>query len=273
MVCPVCGCDIEKYSDCCPNCGTPVLTNDKKNSTRKKTLDKNLNLEQFPDSSAPSETLSKINDFDISQNKKNDDKLPSENITALSDKTNDRIENEDTKSSDEKFNTDKYSNIPFDMDLGKTTRYLVSQRKTPQKPTYWKKLELKYRPPRDSEPQLFSEAAKRNVRISVLLNILAIIGFVCGFSWAMNPFATNFLLGFVCPVATVLVVISIDCADTAATYYEKDYNTYKKKCHTLKLTSRIIFWIDLFMSAVVIAYQLFLMTGFLQAKDKNFILW
>ena len=269
MVCPVCGCDIDKYSDCCPNCGTPVLIDIKKN-TKKKALKNQLSFEQVPDSStAP---LDK-NTIDLSKKQNSENDLSLENDISSSDETNDRIENEDTKSSFEKFNTDKFSNIPSDMDLGKTTRYLVSQRKTPQKPTYWKKLELKYRPPRDSEPHLFSEAAKRNVRVSILLNILAIIGFVCGFCWAMNPLATNFLLGFVCPVATVLVVISIDCADTAADYYEKDYFTYKKKCHTLKLTFRIIFWIDLFMSAVVIAYQLFLMTGFLQAKEKNFILW
>ena len=104
MVCPVCGCDIDKYSDCCPNCGTPVLIDIKKN-TKKKALKNQLSFEQVPDSStAP---LDK-NTIDLSKKQNSEKDLSLENDISSSDETNDRIENEDTKSSFEKFNNCQY---------------------------------------------------------------------------------------------------------------------------------------------------------------------
>lgn len=242
MVCPVCGCDIDKYSDCCPNCGTPVLIDIKKN-TKKKALKNQLSFEQVPDSStAP---LDK-NTIDLSKKQNSEKDLSLENDISSSDETNDRIENEDTKSSFEKFNTDKFSNIPADMYLGNSAKYYYKKRETSISKTRFEKFIEKYHPQKNADPEEFIAAARRTTKISIFLDILS---------------AITFFFGIFSAIGILLSVLSINFADNTKDFYNKDVRTENKSCFILKFLCRALFWLNFFMFLFSAYYQAFIGTG------------
>ncbi len=249
MICDNCGCDIPENQNTCPNCGCDCDKKAASSDTHtKKTKRKSNKVNSvFPDSDWRKQT-------------------PDDNAEDKSDES----ESQHVYPTMCQRGTDE--GLP-DMDLGKSTRYYAKKRKTPVEKTRWEKYIESYRPPKDSAPEAFSAAAKKNVRISVLLNIFSMIGFYCGLYWFLTCYNTHFLVGLLCPISTCTSIFSIDCADTAADYYKKDRMTSYKKCTKLKFICRALFWLTFFASLIVLATEALFLTGYPDAYQRRFIIW
>ena len=160
-----------------------------------------------------------------------------------------------------------------DMDLGRSTRYINRRRKTPAKKTLIEKIVLQFRPSKDASLDEYIGAAEKNRALSIILDIMALIGLICGIQWFINADLRYVIAGLLCPLGTFLALISIDCADTSKTYFHRNFFYLKKEYRILTFIPRALFIIDFFMSAIVIYAVALLMTGLPQAQDKGFIIW
>lgn len=238
MTCDRCGCDIPDNENICPNCGFRC-----RNTTSSAQHAQITDTTEVANESCQEQSAG--NHIEISKTREDEYRYPSLNYKGDGD------------------------GIP-DMDLGRSTRYFNRQRTTPRKKTLWEKLVLKYRPPKDSAPDELSSAADRNAKTAYFLNVLALIGFICGLCWFLNPMGISMLLGMLCPIGTALTVLAIDFADSATEYYQMDYRTFKKECRSLHFISKALFYICFFMSLTVIYTIGLLLTGLPYAKANNF---
>lgn len=247
MTCKNCGCDIPENENICPNCGCDC---NEANATYSLQINKtfsNLLEENVQD-----------NDPYIQSATDNDDEyikttVPKHIYPTMCQRGTDE-------------------GIP-DMDLGRSTRYINRRRKTPAKKTLIEKIVLQFRPSKDASLDEYTEAAEKNRALSIILDILAFIGLICGIQWFIYADLRYVIAGLLCPLGTFLALVSIDCADTAKTYFHRNCFYLKKEYRILTFIPRALFTVDFFMSAIVIYAVALLMTGLPQAQDKGFIIW
>lgn len=247
MTCKNCGCDIPENQHICPNCGCDCNDADATYSVQINKTFSNLLEENVQD-----------NDLYIQSATDNDDEyikttVPKHIYPTMCQRGTDE-------------------GIP-DMDLGRSTRYINRRRKTPAKKTLIEKIVLQFRPSKDASLDEYIEAAEKNRALSIILNILAFIGLICGIQWFIYADLRYVIAGLLCPLGTFLALVSIDCADTAKTYFHRNCFYLKKEYRILTFIPRALFTVDFFMSAIVIYAVALLMTGLPQAQDKGFIIW
>lgn len=245
MICNNCGYDIPENENICPNCGCDCNESVADGSARSTAEETRANL---------------LPEKDWRKEEESDDF----NATEAEDEDKHVYPTVCQRGSDE--------GIP-DIDLGKSTRYITKKRSEAAPKTKREKIALMFRPPKDSPPFTALGAAQRNALLSVFLDVLAFASFLAGFFWALEPPSTSILLILFCIAGVFISLLSIDCADNASDYYKKFYKTELKRCKVLSFIARAMFWVDAFMSAVVVLYKLLLMTGFLQAAGNRFIIW
>lgn len=247
MTCKNCGCDIPENQNICPNCGCDYNDADATYSVQVNKTFSNLLEENAQD-----------NDLYIQSAADNDDEYikttePKHIYPTMCQRGTDE-------------------GIP-DMDLGRSTRYINRRRKTPAKKTLIEKIVLQFRPSKDASLDEYIGAAEKNRALSIILDIMALIGLICGIQWFINADLRYVIAGLLCPLGTFLALISIDCADTSKTYFHRNFFYLKKEYRILTFIPRALFIIDFFMSAIVIYAVALLMTGLPQAQDKGFIIW
>lgn len=248
MTCKNCGCDIPENQNICPNCGCDC---NESTATRCTQTHEDVNADKdfphIPDS-----------DFqDQNETGRDDENVKSGESEHIYPTLCQRGTNE---------------GIP-DMDLGRSTRYINRKRKTPAKKTLWEKIVLQFRPSKDASLDEYIEAAEKNRALSIILDILAFIGLICGIQWFIYADLRYVIAGLLCPLGTFLALVSIDCADTAKTYFHRNCFYLKKEYRILTFIPRALFTVNFFMSVIVIYAVALLMTGFPQAQAKGFIIW
>ena len=248
MVCKNCGYEIPENENICPNCGCDCDKKDANNDIR--TL------------SDASDEKTEITMPDADWRK--------EYYIGSGEEQKEPDENQHVFPTMTQRGTDE--GLP-DMDLGKTTRYFTKKRTSSVPKTRWEKLVLKFRPKGEVEPMQMLQAANKNAAFSVFLDIIAFICFSFGATWIMDADDLSIIFGLFSVLGVFISVVSIDFSDTASDYYKKFYKKDMKRCSVLSFFSHAMFWATALTAAGVIAYKLFLMTGFLQAAGNRFIIW
>lgn len=248
MTCENCGCDIPENENICPNCGCDC---------NEATLTSRTQVQK--------DYYSQVLSANISESDCRD-----KNSVVNEDKYVKSTEPQHLYPTMYRRGTDE--GIP-DMDLGRSTRYINIQRKTPAKKTLWEKISIQFRPKNDASLEEYIEAAEKNRVLSLLLDILALAGLFCGMGWFSSADLRYVITGLLCPLGTFLALISIDCADTAKEYFQRNFFYSNKEYRILTFIPRAMFTVDFFMSAIVIYAIALLMTGFPQAQANGFIIW
>lgn len=252
MNCPNCGCDIEKGVNKCPNCGTIVFKRNKSNtsktssySVRKKSKPNDKDIVDVQNTNG----LADISDLEDIKDKEDISDKDGSELTVESERTqNGSCAIPNTK-----------SNIPADMDLGKSTKYYCSLRKTPMRMTRWQKLIYKFSPARDASPDKFEDAAIRNLVVAHLIIFLSIlITFFANFIfYRYDEKRFNWMLT---AVALCLLIWSRLFLDNAVKNYSYDICTENRKCKVSKSITAVLIVIDLIMTIffLLMSYVYFL---------------
>lgn len=244
MNCPACGCDVEKYMDKCPNCGTIVFERKKSNTSKAKSSTARKKSDQSSKNIVDLENINQQSDPTII---KSPTLHNEENLSDLTDES-ERLQTED-------YSIEQAtSNIPENMDLGKSTKYYCSQRKTPAHMTRWQKFMYKFSPAKDASSDDFEDAAIRNFIVAHLIIIFSIfliyLSIYYFFYLEMKKFNWMFTV-----IALFLLIWSRLFLDNAAKNYSYNVVTEKRKFKVSKTITAVLIVSDLILSLFFLLYS------------------
>lgn len=247
MTCPNCGCDIEKGMNKCTNCGMIVFERKKNNASKTSSSSarkKHVSEDKEPSTFQNTDINTHLSDTTITKG----DALPAE--IKASDLTDENENQHDENCSIPQAT----SNIPADMDLGRSTKYYCSLRKTPTHMTRWQKLVFKFTPAKDAPLDKFEDAAIRNLVVAHIIIFLSLL-----FTFLANYlfyFYDQKRINWMFTIAAMLLLIwSRLFLDNAVKNYSYNVYTESRKCKVSKSITAVLIVSNLIMTIFFLLFS------------------